>query len=110
MEASAMGIPSIVSDVKGNREAVVHAKTGFVVPLGDVPAIASAIIEIISNPQLRQRLGNAAQKFACERFDERIVFKRIRTEYARLLRAKRGINIPMSSIHESDYSTTPGFH
>ncbi|MDB6153113.1 MAG: glycosyl transferase group 1 [Chthoniobacteraceae bacterium] len=93
MEASAMGIPSVVSDVKGNREAVVHAKTGFIVPLGDVPAIAAAISQVISDENLRQQLSKAGRIFASEHFDEQMVFDRIRSEYAALLRAKRGIDI-----------------
>ena len=39
MEASAMGVPAVVTDVKGNREAVVHECNGLLVPLGDVPAL-----------------------------------------------------------------------
>ena len=36
MEASAMGVPCVVTDIKGNREAVVHECNGLLTPLGDV--------------------------------------------------------------------------
>ena len=43
MEASAMGVPSVVTDIRGCREAVQHGQNGWLVPLGDVPALVDAI-------------------------------------------------------------------
>ncbi len=85
MEAAAMGTPCIVSDVKGNREAVVNERTGLIVPLGDVPAITSAIMRVLTQPGLAGQMGEEARRLAAERFDERMVFERVKTEYRRLL-------------------------
>jgi glycosyltransferase involved in cell wall biosynthesis len=93
MEASLMGVPAVVTNVRGCREAVEDGKNGLVVPLGDVEALAQAILRIFRDPGLAQRLGAAGQRLARERFDERKVFQIVRGEYARLLQA-RGLAVP----------------
>ena len=93
MEASAMGVPCVVSDVKGNREAVTQDGNGLLVPFGDVPALVSAITRILSDPATAERMSIGARRMAAERFDERIVFKKVKAEYARLLQ-ERGCALP----------------
>lgn len=88
MEAAAMGIPAIVTDVKGNREAVERDQTGLVVPLGDVPALASAIRDLLTDREKATRLGAGGRERAHALFDEQRVFAQVRAEYARLLRQK----------------------
>lgn len=88
MEASAMGVPCIVTDVKGNREAVVNERNGLLVPLGDVRALATSIWRILSEPEMAKRMSREARRMAAERFDERMVFEKIKAEYARLRREK----------------------
>jgi len=101
MEASAMGVPSVVTDVKGNREAVTHDRNGLLVPFGDVPALTSAILRILTEPDTAQRLSAGALRIAAERFDERLVFEKVKAEYARLLRAK-GRALPARGPSETD--------
>lgn len=93
MEASAMCVPAIVTDVKGNREAVIHGRNGLLVKLGDVDALGSAIIELLSTPGLAQRMGEEGHRIAIERFDERLVFKKVQSEYQRLLQEKK-LSVP----------------
>ena len=88
MEASAMGVPSVVSDVKGNREAVEPGRNGLLVPLGDVPALAAAILHLLENPDVAARFAAGGRSLAAERFDERIVFQRVRECYETQLRRK----------------------
>ena len=89
MEASAMQVPAVVTDVKGNREAVEHGRNGLLVPLGDVQALAGAIIELLNDREKAQRMGEEGRRIALARFDERVVFEKVKAEYARLLRQKR---------------------
>jgi glycosyltransferase involved in cell wall biosynthesis len=97
MEASAMGVPSVVTDVKGNREAVEHGRNGLLVPLGDVQALANAIIHVLTNREDAHRMGEEGRRIALERFDEQLVFEKVKAEYARLLREK-GLPVPQSSV------------
>jgi glycosyltransferase involved in cell wall biosynthesis len=89
MEASAMGVPCVATDVRGCREAVEPGRNGALVPLGDVPALADAIVDFLDRPAEARRLGAEGRRFAQERFDERLVFDKVKAEYARLLHAKR---------------------
>lgn len=85
IEASAMGVPSVASNVKGNREAVLHQRTGLLVPWADPRALSEAMADVLSDREKARRMGMAAREFALERFDERHVFSKIKAEYARLL-------------------------
>jgi glycosyltransferase involved in cell wall biosynthesis len=97
MEASAMGIPAVVTNVRGNREAVEPGRNGLLVPHGDVPALAEAIVELLADHERACRLGQQGRRMALERFDERLVFDRVKKEYARLLRAK-GLMPPSPAV------------
>ncbi len=88
MEASAMRVPCVVTDIRGCREAVVHGQNGLLVPLGDVPALAEAITDLLTNREKARKMGEQGRRLAIERFDEREVFVKVRNEYMRLLREK----------------------
>ena len=88
MEAAAMGVPVVATDVKGNREAVVDGRTGLLVPLGDVTALSDAVTDVLSDPARAEQMGKAAREFARECFDEQRVFARVKDEYRRLLGEK----------------------
>ena len=89
MEAAAMGVPAVASDVKGNREAVVNGQTGLLVPFGDVTALSRAIQSILDNSATAKHMALAAQSRAVMHFDERNVFRKVITEYARLETLRR---------------------
>lgn len=46
LEAMAAGLPSVVSDGPGNRDAVVHGKTATVAPVGDVELLAQGLVDL----------------------------------------------------------------
>jgi hypothetical protein len=73
MEAAAMGKPVVATDVPGCRQAVVDGETGVLVPPRDPVALAEAIQELVASPRLREQMGEAGRRLACERFDERKV-------------------------------------
>jgi glycosyltransferase involved in cell wall biosynthesis len=95
MEASAMAVPSIVTNVRGCREAVEHEGNGLIIPLGDVPALAEAITDLLTHPERRARLASEARRVAEERFDRAIVFQNVRSTYQELL-VHHGLASPTS--------------
>ena len=100
MEASAMSVPCVVTDIRGCRETVEHGRNGLLVPVGDVQALADAIVDLLSDRTRAQHMGEEGRKIALERFDEQLVFQRVKAEYARLLQ-KKGLPVP-SSVRLSD--------
>ena len=88
MEASAMGVPCVVSDIRGCREVIKNRINGLLVKPGNASVLAGAVLEILSNHQLADDLGAAGRRLASMKFDERKVFRIIQNEYSRLLRMK----------------------
>ena len=81
-----MGVPAVVTDIRGCRETVEPGVNGLLVPVGDVDALARALVELLTDEPRRRRMGEAGRAIAEERFDEQKVFERVLEEYERLLR------------------------
>ncbi|HET6577459.1 MAG TPA: glycosyltransferase family 4 protein [Gemmatimonadales bacterium] len=64
IEAAACGTPSIASDSPGLRDSVRDGETGFLVPHGDVEALARRMLELADAPALVAALGAGARRFA----------------------------------------------
>jgi sugar transferase (PEP-CTERM/EpsH1 system associated) len=68
LEAMASGLPVIATDVGGNRELVADGETGFLVPPGDVAAMADRLVRYRDDQALRSRHARAARARAEARF------------------------------------------
>jgi glycosyltransferase involved in cell wall biosynthesis len=64
LEAAACGTPVVASNSPGIRESVHDGETGFLVPHGDVKAMAAAMSQLARDPALVARLGVQARAFA----------------------------------------------
>lgn len=69
IEASAMGLPVIASDLGGPQELVRDEETGFLVTAGNVQALSAAISRVLEDSALALRLGRSGIVFAREFFD-----------------------------------------
>jgi glycosyltransferase involved in cell wall biosynthesis/ribosomal protein S18 acetylase RimI-like enzyme len=88
IEAAAMGLPLVLTDIRGCREVARHGIEGFLVRPRDSQALAGEIATLLGDPGLRERMGRAARVRAVERFDERRVADKVVDAYRRLLRRK----------------------
>lgn len=68
LEAMAIGLPLVISDVGGNKEAVLDGKTGYVIPQGDVPALANAVLDLLDHPDEAKQMGESGAARAREHF------------------------------------------
>jgi glycosyltransferase involved in cell wall biosynthesis len=74
LEAMASGLPIIATDAGGASEQVLSGHTGRLVPPRDASAFAGALIELATQPALRQTMGMRARNLIQERFTvERMV-------------------------------------
>jgi len=75
IEAEAIGRPIVTTDSVGCRDTVIDGKNGFMIPIKDPDALASALKKLIDNPELRQTMGKNAREFAVSKFDINDVVK-----------------------------------
>lgn len=68
LEAMAAGKPVVVTHVGGNPELVVEGETGYLVPAGDAPSLAQAILALLGDPSRAARFGVRAKQLVEERF------------------------------------------
>jgi len=62
MEAMAVGLPIIATDVRGNRDLVKSGENGYLVPLDDVEQTAIAIERLIDSEDLRRSMGGKSKE------------------------------------------------
>lgn len=79
LDAMASGKPIVATRAGGIPEVVVDGETGILVPPRDHRAMADALISLLTDPALRQRMGDAGLKLARRRFSaERMVKETLR--------------------------------
>jgi glycosyltransferase involved in cell wall biosynthesis len=81
LEAMSMGLPVVATNIRGCREAIIHEKTGLIIPTQDSEKLANALSTLLSNSQLRQVYSKAARQRIEAEYDERIVYQRLKTAY-----------------------------
>jgi len=88
MEAAAMGLPVVATDIRGCRQVVEHGSTGLLVPPRDAAALTDAVARLASDPGLRTTMGKAAIAKAKRDFDQRQVIATTLAVYEELLERK----------------------
>lgn len=68
LEAAANGVPSVITDASGVRDAGVPGVTCLQVPSGDVEALADALVKLLTDQPLRDQLGQQAQAWVKQHF------------------------------------------
>ena len=84
IEAMAAGKPVVATRVGGTPEAIIDGKTGILVPAKDIPAMAEALISLIDDTLLRERLGAAGAKLAKKNYSINNYVNRLNELYCRL--------------------------
>ena len=73
LEAGAMGLPSIVTDINGSREIVVEGKNGVIVPPRDADALYAAMLRFIEAPAEVAQMADNAREMIASRFEKSFV-------------------------------------
>ena len=89
LEAAAIGLPIVATDVGGNREAFQEGQSGFLVRPRDAQALADGMLKLMQlSPQARAEMGVAARRFIVEKYDLETVVTQWEQLYAKLLSAR----------------------
>jgi glycosyltransferase involved in cell wall biosynthesis len=85
IEAAAMGLPIVATNIRGCRQVVEDGVNGLLVPPKNSDALASAIKKLLADKQIRLKMGRAGYEKARREFDEKDVCKIVLEEYNRVL-------------------------
>lgn len=86
LEAGAMGLPCIVTDINGSREIVKDGENGLVVPFKNSEALYQAMNKMVTNNDMRRKMAANAREMISTRFDQTFVQKCLLDLYDDLLK------------------------
>jgi len=103
LEAAATGIPVVTTLATGSRDAVVPEVTGLLIPPGYPVAIRESVLQLLSNPERRRRMGLAARAWVLDHYVDAHVLGRTAHYYMGLLnpnlaKTTRSNPIPAESV------------
>jgi glycosyltransferase involved in cell wall biosynthesis len=75
LEAGAMGLPSIVTDINGSREIIVKGQNGVIIPSKNADALFDAMQNMIRNNTARESMAAKAREMIASRFEQGFVRK-----------------------------------
>ncbi len=70
IEAGAMGLPSIVTDINGSREIIIDGQNGVIVPPQNEEALYQAMKRFVEEPELTQSLATNARTLIASRYEQ----------------------------------------
>jgi len=81
MQAGAMGLPSIVSDINGCNEIIVEQKNGLIIPIKEELAIFNSMKRIIKDATLTAIMKKNCRAMIISRYEQHVVWEAILSEY-----------------------------
>lgn len=73
LEAGAMGLPSIVTDINGSREIIIEGENGLIVPSKDADALYGAMERMLTDEPMRKSMAEKARGLIASRFEKGFV-------------------------------------
>ncbi|MHB8675293.1 MAG: glycosyltransferase family 4 protein [Candidatus Acidiferrales bacterium] len=97
LEAHAASKPVVGARATGTIDAISDGINGILVPVGDAPAFAKAMADLLRYPQLAREMGRAGRERAEREFRPQRIWTALIEEYSRLLR-ERGLPAPKKTV------------
>jgi len=86
IEAQAMALPCIATNIRGCREVIEEGVTGFLITPGDSEALGGALRKLLLDPELRLRMGREGRRRMRLHFDEAEVGRKVMSVYEEVLK------------------------
>ena len=86
IEAGAMGLPCIVTDINGSREIIREGENGLIIPPRDEEALYSAMLRMMTDTKERQRMAGNARRMIAERYEQGYVRQCLLDYYEQILK------------------------
>jgi len=81
LEAGAMGLPSIVTNINGANEIIIPEENGLIIPSKDVEALFQAMQRFIDEPELVMKMANKARKMVIDRYEQKYIWNELLKVY-----------------------------
>jgi glycosyltransferase involved in cell wall biosynthesis len=91
LEALAAGLPCVANDDGGTREQIIHERTGLLVPCRASETLARAIVRVLTDRSLAERLGRAGREHVLRSFSRDTMVSRYDALFASVARARSGM-------------------
>ena len=88
MQAGAMGLPSIVTDINGSNEIIIEGFNGTIVPSKNVTALLRAMIRIKEDETWRNQLQSNARSSIISRYEQELVWEALLIKYKEFLKVQ----------------------
>lgn len=86
IEAGAMGLPSIVTDINGSREIIIDGRNGIIVPPRDADALYAAMKSMADDPRRAKAMGGEARPLVASRYEQGFVRAKLKEFYREVLK------------------------
>ena len=87
MQAGAMGLPSIVSDINGCNEIIVEGENGLIIPPKNVEKLKEKMLTLAKDKNLYTKLRENSRRMIENRYEQSVVWKALLEEYEGLLQS-----------------------
>jgi glycosyltransferase involved in cell wall biosynthesis len=84
MQAGAMGLPSIVTDINGCNEIIIDNENGVIIPPKNEKRLYDAMRFFLENPNDVERMASNSRNLIVDRYEQRVVWDALLKEYRRL--------------------------
>jgi len=85
MQAGAMGLPAIVSNINGCNEIITQNENGLIIPVKDVASLTKSMQQLVSDTELFNTLKKNARSTITSRYERKKIWELLREEYQSLL-------------------------
>lgn len=85
LQAGAMGLPSIVTDINGCNEIIIPNENGVIIPSKDEEALYQAMENFLFYPEEIQRMAKKARPLIASRYDRKVLWEALLKAYKRLI-------------------------
>ena len=87
MQAGAMGLPSIVSDINGCNEIIIEGENGLIIPPKNVEKLKEKMLTLAKDKNLYTKLKGNSRRMIENRYEQSVVWKALLEEYEGLLQS-----------------------
>jgi glycosyltransferase involved in cell wall biosynthesis len=85
MQAGAMGLPAIVTNINGCNEIIISGENGEIIPPHDEHALLEVMSKWMSNPDKVKHMASRSRELIVSRFEQKVVWEELLKEYKMLL-------------------------